>query len=33
MGPKSVMRLIYVAKENGSFAPKYERVADEAAAK
>lgn len=25
-GPKYIMRLYYVEKENGSFAPKYERV-------
>lgn len=25
-GPKYLMRLYYVEKENGSFAPKYERV-------
>lgn len=32
-GPKYVMRLTYVEKENGAFAPKYERVfiGDEAA--
>ncbi|HLV45042.1 MAG TPA: hypothetical protein VKY39_08790 [Aggregatilineales bacterium] len=33
-GPKYVMRLYYVEREDGSFAPKYERVliGEEAAA-
>lgn len=26
VGPKYVMRLVYVEKENGSFAPKCERI-------
>ncbi len=25
-GPKYVMRLFYVRKENGAYAPKYERI-------
>jgi hypothetical protein len=25
-GPKYIMKLIYVEKENGAFAPKFERV-------